>query len=357
MNKNIFLIILACFVLNISYIKKIVASSNEVDISQQNELLNQELLVAAQSWDINKIRKLIHNGANVNCKDRHGLSPLHYAAYKCNKDAIELLLEKGAAISAQSLSKFTPLHCAARSFSREILEVLINSGNDIQACIELRPTDGLRSQDRSQNMINAKTSDGDTVLHLIAASRYCTKDIIEYLLDSGANRYIKNNNGATPADLANNKEIQEIISYTPIYKAVVAQDYNKVSLLIRAGANLNAQYDNVNTLTKLEDTTTPVHVAIAKGNLGIIRLLVLAGASVNAKDHKGDTPLNIAVEKGREAYGNFLSDSFNKYRDIVELLIENGADKTIKNNKGERALTYIPEIRELINKYMFLTKR
>ncbi|MES1902084.1 MAG: hypothetical protein MHPSP_000492, partial [Paramarteilia canceri] len=47
---------------------------------------------------------LIENGADPNAKTVHGLTPLHYAAKKCNKTVVTLLLKNGASLSSTSKS-------------------------------------------------------------------------------------------------------------------------------------------------------------------------------------------------------------------------------------------------------------
>ena len=70
---------------------------------------------------------------------------------------------------------------------------------------------------------------------------------------------------------------------------------------------------------------TSLHDACYEGNLGMVKfLVVMDNTIINEKDTYGDTPLHAA-------------SSFNKI-DIVKYLIESGANRTIKNNKGKTFL-------------------
>ena len=64
--------------------------------------------------------------------------------------------------------------------------------------------------------------------------------------------------------------------------------------------------------------------ASLKGQREIVELLILEGADLNARDNQGDTALMNAALKGRI--------------EIVELLISNGADVSVKDKSGNTAL-------------------
>lgn len=68
----------------------------------------------------------------------------------------------------------------------------------------------------------------------------------------------------------------------------------------------------------------PAHVAAFNGDLGHLKLLVEQGViNINERDDKGCTPLHKAAGQGQ--------------LNVVQWLIENGANATIKNNAGETA--------------------
>ena len=72
------------------------------------------------------------------------------------------------------------------------------------------------------------------------------------------------------------------------------------------------------------DGNTVLHIAVQNKNIDIVELLLQHGADHSLKDIKGDTALHIAVKNH--------SDNINK---IADLLIKYGAEPTLKNNKGE----------------------
>jgi uncharacterized protein len=65
---------------------------------------------------------------------------------------------------------------------------------------------------------------------------------------------------------------------------------------------------------------TPLHLAAYHCHKDIIELLLANGADVNVKAKNGDTPLHSAME--------------NSYKDVVELLLTHGADTNAKEKDG-----------------------
>jgi outer membrane protein assembly factor BamB len=86
---------------------------------------------AAAAGDIEQVKKLVSEGANIDAKDKQGRTPLHNAAANGRMEVAELLIEKGADINAQHNSGGTPLHLAVNRGHKEMIELLITKGADI----------------------------------------------------------------------------------------------------------------------------------------------------------------------------------------------------------------------------------
>ena len=76
--------------------------------------------------------------------------------------------------------------------------------------------------------------------------------------------------------------------------------------------------------------STAVHTAILFGKDDILQLLIENGADINAKDNQGNSPIYIAVKN-------------NEIR-ILRILIEKGADINAKNNLGQSPLHLAVEL-------------
>ncbi|KAF4594502.1 ankyrin repeat domain containing protein [Ophiocordyceps camponoti-floridani] len=80
----------------------------------------------------------------------------------------------------------------------------------------------------------------------------------------------------------------------------------------------------------------PIHRAAAVGSVPMIRLLLQSDSPINAADVEGFTPLHHAIAEG--------------HGDAAVVLLEKGADFTVKNGDGELALDLAPdkEIRRFV---------
>ena len=102
------------------------------------------------------------------------------------------------------------------------------------------------------------------------------------------------------------------VDETALMLAANANDIALANLLIEAGASVN------------RPNWTPLHYAASKGHLAMMHLLIDNDAYIDAESPNGTTPLMMA------AY--YASPS------AVKLMLEEGADPTLKNQDGMTAL-------------------
>ena len=106
---------------------------------------------------------------------------------------------------------------------------------------------------------------------LIFASRYNHKDVVQILLDNGADPDKAVENGWTPLHLAADRGHRDV-----------------VEVLLNGGVEPN-QTNN--------ERVTPLHVAAGKGHKSVVQLLLARGADVNATV-RGKTSLDLAAQGG-----------------------------------------------------------
>jgi ankyrin repeat protein len=82
------------------------------------------------------VELLIANKADIDAKDKHGVTPLHLAAYHGYGDIAELLLANHAQVDGGAISGETPLREAAHRGFNGIVELLLAHGARIDAKIE-----------------------------------------------------------------------------------------------------------------------------------------------------------------------------------------------------------------------------
>ena len=84
-------------------------------------------------FNINKIKRLIEMGADVNFKDAHGQSPLLLAVSWSNKALVEILISAGADVNTVDRCGDSPLEVAVYRDNVPIAKLLISAGADVNA--------------------------------------------------------------------------------------------------------------------------------------------------------------------------------------------------------------------------------
>ena len=108
-----------------------------------------------QQSDIEKIKELIKEGTNLNIF-ADSMPPLYHAVNNGNLEIVKLLVENGADVNVKNVVGQTPLHEAARCGYFEIVKYLIDKGADINAydCVERTPLDYARLPDIRDLLFN-----------------------------------------------------------------------------------------------------------------------------------------------------------------------------------------------------------
>jgi ankyrin repeat protein len=183
----------------------------------------------------------------------------------------------------------------------------------------------------TNDTINKPDKAGCTPINVACAKGY--KKIVELLLKNGADINAKDKNGKTPLRIAcenkkenkNNEEILRLLlshkdidvsigndkNETPLHYACLYDKEEIVKLLL--------PYYTKKTIDKVDikDRTALHYFAAGGGNKNnkIAELLINKGADVNKVDKYNQTALMFACDKGE--------------LEMVQLLLKNGADKTI----------------------------
>ncbi|XP_071476745.1 cyclin-dependent kinase inhibitor 2A-like [Diadema antillarum] len=87
-----------------------------------------DLATAAASGDVNLVKRLVRDGADVNQKSRDGFTPLCNAAFWGYSDIAEYLLKHGADVNlSNGGTLWTPCHCAAFQGHGKVLMKLLEA--------------------------------------------------------------------------------------------------------------------------------------------------------------------------------------------------------------------------------------
>ena len=162
---------------------------------------------------------------------------------------------------------------------------------------------------------------------LIKAVRNQNFDTISILLNAGANLNLGTNQGLTPLSLAIDLHNEALathllssgatngISKENLFSYIFKKNPIGVSLMLAGG---------VSPSVTDKDNNTPLIISAANGDLESTKLLISYRANVNAKNKDGMTPLLYAVK--------------GKYWDVAEYLINSGARINSTNVYGQNAL-------------------
>ncbi len=102
-------------------------SIDNLELDAQSRNGDTALMIASWLSDTKTALALIDRGAEIN---RPGWTALHYAAASGNVAIIRRLLEESAYIDAESPNGTTPLMMAARGGRREVVQLLLDEGAD-----------------------------------------------------------------------------------------------------------------------------------------------------------------------------------------------------------------------------------
>lgn len=229
-----------------------------VDINARDRFQGTALIEASTSGFVDLVQALLRKGADVNARNEGGWTALMTAASEGHNQVVRLLLERGADLNAKNLRGMSALTRAIYDNHVDTVKLLLAEGAEIEF------KDGL----------------GYTPL-ILAAEK--DPEIVNALLQKGANKDAQNNYGETPLMRAYHEET--------------------VTALLEKGATINTQDAKGNTAL--------IH-AIQLHNTVKVRILLESGADVTIRNQGGATALAIA-----QAYRN--------QGEVIRLLKEAGA--------------------------------
>jgi hypothetical protein len=94
----------------------------------------QSIQDAARDGDLARVKAIAEaDPTQVNAKNQHGSTALHWAAIKGHDDVARYLLSKGAQVNIKDTNGFTPLHRAAYWGSLDVAQTLIAGKANVNA--------------------------------------------------------------------------------------------------------------------------------------------------------------------------------------------------------------------------------
>ncbi len=307
--------------------------------------LDEQLCEAVDRGDIEQVRSLLADGANVNAISTFSsVTPLYLAVESGNLRIAELLIARGADANVRDEGNATPLHEAAAAGRKEMVNLLIAHGANVNAIggiLGATPLCEAVVADYSmlaRELLKAERPDlsyNDKLYRELKENlaKQLMLDIVQTLITHGADVNARDEFGGRLLDYVLMDTPVEVVrlllasgadpglrgdnGMCVLHTAVAQDRIDLVTLFLDSGTQVDA-HDT--------DRQTPLHEAVWRDNKAMVELLLARGANVNARDRRRDTPLHIAA--------------VNRYTQVFDLLVSKGADVKARNRQRLTPVDY-----------------
>lgn len=319
--------------------------------------LSMDMMLAAQSGNIDKAKKLLAQGVTITPND------LRVAAGAGKIEMVTLLLNAGADVNARMIGGWSALGAAARYGDINLVQLLVNKGAKVDAeavgqAVQVGHLDIAKYLlDKGANINEVYGADekyslpGKTILMSAAAGLDSNDhntiamrmikgptadqtDVIKFLLERGADVNEQNGSGETALSVATQNGHTDVVQLLLAKKSNGSngQDFAALITAIQKG-----QADIVKLL--LDNGAKTDHTLLTAARLGdenIVNLLLAKGAQVDENDHlsveqveeklKADPRAKPdAAQLGEQARNNkFNHKGDNKAKDTLQAMAEAG---------------------------------
>jgi len=294
------------------------------DLTRAAEVV--EIFDAAATGDLEKVKRAVEAGADINMKGSRGMTLLCAAASGGAANVVEWLIahraDKDAPLSSISGSwKYTPLQLAIFSGQAGSIEALARGGVDINKPDENGIYPIFNAAERYDMApiltllslgadINVRGADGKNVLYYAAriGQQHNNWNVFKALLEKGAEldlsrgkdaEALKEIAAAGAVDILRNAldkgekfDPKSQAARDALLQSVQNNQRQAAQLLLERGVSVNGIGKGKND----EDTSTPLLMAMEKGHLELAEYLLDRGADPAAAGSDGHTPLLIACQ-------------------------------------------------------------
>uniref|UniRef100_A0A8C6P4D2 Ankyrin repeat and death domain containing 1B n=1 Tax=Nothobranchius furzeri TaxID=105023 RepID=A0A8C6P4D2_NOTFU len=285
----------------------------------------KEFIEAAKRNDVETMKRL-GKGLNINARNVHNRTALHFAVAGKNKEAVQLLLQRRVKVDQKDKYGVAPLHLAAWFGSLDIMKLLVQVG----------------AEQKIEN------EEGLNILHCAAINDH--SEIVEYIINDLQMRELDRDDQSEcrPFALAAEHGCVQMLNTlmephnmatmkpnkrgdTPLHLAARNGHLDAVQLLLQNMENVTC---NVTENVCFQHLNAPLHLAVKNSHLPVIHSLLAAGCNINVTDKTSQTALHLAAESGRT--------------EVVEMLLKAGMNLTLCDRQGKTALGVAARANEVI---------
>ena len=327
-------------------VKRLLVNANQpADVNAEEFDGTTPLHIVASNGDFPTFQLLLHFGARIDAMT-HGehVTPALAAVYQGNMQILRLLHQQGANMDAKLVNGWTPLYLAASYGNPTVLEFLLDQ------CVNV-----------DVDPISSDLNKSALYLAIDHGHETCA----EILIAHGANVHHVAKDGTTPIFRALVKCMPNLVSR--LLKFQVNLDFpqshppcSAIHLAAKSGSatimsDIIAVSVDLDSAT--EDGATPLHLAAQRGYSYIVEMLLTAGADANKSSYSLRHPIHQAAEHGRiEVVKRLLLHitnidvkdeggrtplwlaAKNGHKDVVSILIAHHANVM----EAERGTEYLP---------------
>ena len=290
------------------------------------------LMTAARTGKADAVRLLLARGADVHAKEpRRGQTAIMWAAAEGHVAAIEELIKAGADFKTPLDSGFSPLMLAVREGHIGAAKALLKAGLDVNEPVQVRANPKLPEGERP-------IRSGTTPLDLAVANGHF--QLASELLDAGADPN-SSRLGYTALHMIVYVRRPGIGDNDPGPEGsgtMSSLDFAKK--LVAKGADVNARITRrVNlTNTRFHDIgATPYLQAAITADAEYMKLLVELGADPSLKNAEGSTALMTAAGLGTRSPGEDAGTE-EEVIEAMQVALDHGADINAVDANGETAM-------------------
>ena len=299
-----------------------------------------EFIDALKADDTSRVKEMINSGridSDQSIDWWYRRTPLHLAAREGATRVVKFLINSGVDIAPEDKDRATPLHLASLYGKWTVVAMLIEANSELathrdkQGYMALHRAIQKEKESESskrpplirKKLVSCLLSDSieQDIINRMIEARVEESEMFRLIKGDGyAAIHLGAQNGPLGAashilekgrDMLNNEGRNK---HTPLHLAAKGKQAAIAAFFLEEGAEYNTQDQQGRTLLHYA-TACPRTAKTVINTLGEVE-----ENFINSRDHNGRTPLHHAV--------------INGYREVVELLVEKGADINAADNFG-----------------------